>query len=74
MDFDDSKSKDGYSPMDSSSFRGKNQNLSRSFHAYQIDALGQTAKGKTMSQKNIKWDKNLIRQILSEANIKWDKY
>ena len=27
-----------------------------------------------MSQKNIKWDKNLIRQILSEANIKWDKY
>ena len=24
--------------MDSSSFRGKNQNLSRSFHAYQIDA------------------------------------
>ena len=36
--------------------------------------LGQTAKGKTMSQKNIKWDKNIIRQILSEANIKWDKY
>ena len=27
-----------------------------------------------MSQKNIKWDKNLIRQILSEAKIKWDKY
>ena len=39
VDFDDSKSKNGYSPMDSSSFRGKNQNLSRSFHAYQIDAL-----------------------------------
>ena len=38
VDFDDSKSKNGYSPMDSSSFRGKNQNLSRSFHAYQIDA------------------------------------
>ena len=36
VDFDDSKSKNGYSPMDSSSFRGKNQNLSRSFHAYQI--------------------------------------
>ena len=27
--------------MDSSSFRGKNQNLSRSFHAYQIDAHNQ---------------------------------
>ena len=38
VDFDDSKSRNGYSPMDSSSFRGKNQNLSRSFHAYQIDA------------------------------------
>ena len=38
VDFDDSKSKNGYSPMDSSSFRGKIQNLSRSFHAYQIDA------------------------------------
>ena len=38
VDFDDSKSKNGYSPMDSSSFRGKNQNLSRSFHAHQIDA------------------------------------
>ena len=38
VDFDDSKSKNGYSPMDSSSFRGKNQNLSRSFHAYQINA------------------------------------
>ena len=36
VDFDDSKSKNGYSPMDSSSFRGKNQNLSPSFHAYQI--------------------------------------
>ena len=38
VDFDDSKSKNGYSPMDSSSFRGKNQNKSRSFHAHQIDA------------------------------------
>ena len=38
VDFDDSKSKNGYSPMDSSSFRDKNQNLSWSFHAYQIDA------------------------------------
>ena len=38
VDFDDSKSKNGYSPMDSSSFRGKIQNLSQSFHAYQIDA------------------------------------
>ena len=40
VDFDDSKSKNGYSPMDSSSFWGKNQNLSRSFHAHQIDARG----------------------------------
>ena len=39
VDFDDSKSRNGYSPMDSSSFRGKNQNLSRSFHAYQIYPL-----------------------------------
>ena len=38
VDFDDSKSKNWCSPMDSSSFWGKNQNLSRSFHAYQIDA------------------------------------
>ena len=39
VDFDDSKSRNGYSPMDSSSFRVKNQNLSRSFHVYQISAL-----------------------------------
>ena len=38
VDFDDSKSRNGYSPMDSSSFRGKNQNLSQSFHIYQISA------------------------------------
>ena len=37
-DFFDSKSKNGYSPMDSSRFRVKNQNLSRSFHVYQISA------------------------------------
>ena len=38
VDFFDSKSKNGYSPMDSSSFWVKNQNLSRSFHVYQISA------------------------------------
>jgi len=38
VDFFYSKSKNGYSPMDSSSFWAKNQNLSRSFHVYQISA------------------------------------
>ena len=39
VDFFNSKSKNGYSPMHSSSFWVKNQNLSRSFHVYQISAL-----------------------------------
>ena len=38
VDFFHSKSKNGYSPMHSSSFWVKNQNLSRSFHVYQISA------------------------------------
>ena len=38
VDFFNSKSKNGYSPMHSSSFWVKNQNLSRSFHVYQISA------------------------------------
>ena len=37
--FEDSKGKNGYSPMDSFSFLGKNQNPSWSFHGYQITAL-----------------------------------
>ena len=36
--------------------------------------IGQTASGKTMRQKNIDFDKSLVRKILSETNIKWDKY
>merc|ERR1712130_624285 len=39
VDFDDSRSRDGCGPMDSSSFRGRDQDLSRSFHVYQISAL-----------------------------------
>ena len=36
MDFEDLKSKNGHSPMYSCTFGGKIQNLSRSFHGYQI--------------------------------------
>ena len=52
VDFDDSKSKNGYSPMDSSSFRGKNQNLSQSFHAYQIDAHNYLKVGRCLKIDN----------------------
>ena len=55
VDFFYSKSKNGYSPMDSSSFWVKNQNLSRSFHVYQISA-------------HIKGTLNLKRYLLSPEN------
>ena len=49
VDFFYSKSKNGYSPMDSSSFWVKNQNLSQSFHVYQISAQVQSVINKTLT-------------------------